>query len=219
MIYHLPRHTILSPSPKINNSGFSITPCSLNKESVAVMGWKAIKGAVKGKLTCSSLFTSIKSLTGVSVINTLLPTDHQHEHHDDVFDPTPHPSLPPSTAPTIIPKTDQPQPPKPDESEPDLGLIIRPDHHVEPQVETEPTAPMVPPSVPPVTVPPIMPGHRDIEDDPRRGKFGRIMSQVFNRQDKRYPGLGFVQRCMGRARKSRVDSRVKIQLDNWQGQF
>ena len=44
----------------------------------------------------------------------------------------------------------------------------------------------------------------------------RIVSQVFNRQDKRYPGLGFVQRCMGRARKSRVDSQVKLQLDNWE---
>ena len=34
---------------------FSLTPCSLNKESVAVMGWKAIKGAVKGEGNDSSL--------------------------------------------------------------------------------------------------------------------------------------------------------------------
>ena len=51
---------------------------------------------------------------------------------------------------------------------------------------------------------------------PPRHKLYRMMSQVFNRQDKRYPGLGFVQRCMGRARKSRVDSQVKLQLDNWE---
>ena len=51
---------------------------------------------------------------------------------------------------------------------------------------------------------------------PPRNKLYRIVSQVFNRQDKRYPGLGFVQRCMGRARKSRVDSQVKLQLDNWE---
>ena len=51
--------------------------------------------------------------------------------------------------------------------------------------------------------------------NPKQGLY-RIVSQVFNRQDKRYPGLGFVQRCMGRARKSRVDSQVKLQLDNWE---
>ena len=57
---------------------------------------------------------------------------------------------------------------------------------------------------------------RPTELPPPRNKLYRIVSQVFNRQDKRYPGLGFVQRCMGRARKSRVDSQVKLQLDNWE---
>ena len=156
---------------------------------------------------------------GVSVINTLLPTDHSHDHqHDDVFE-TPHPSIPPPSAPTVIP-TSQQQPP--DDSEPDLGLKLIPSE-TEPKLDEAavPQPPLVPPTVP--TIPQIRsitPKHTvepSQADDPRRGKFGRIMSQVFNRQDKRYPGLGFVQRCMGRARKSRVDSRVKIQLDNWQG--
>lgn len=132
------------------------------------------------------------------MINTLLPTDHHHEHDDNVFE-TPHPTLPPPT----IPPT---QPQKTDESEPDLGLKLIP-HDDLPADDTIPAIPQVRPLTP----------QRVTEPNERRGKFGRIMSQVFNRQDKRYPGLGFVQRCMGRARKSRVDSRVKIQLDNWQG--
>ena len=60
------------------------------------------------------------------------------------------------------------------------------------------------------------PNRGKLEFQAKRGKLGRLVSQVFNRQDKRYPGLGFVQRCMGRARKSRVDSKVKIQLDKWE---
>ena len=141
------------------------------------------------------------------MINTLLPTDHSHEHpHDDVFE-TPHPSIPPPTAPVIPPQ-------QPDDSEPDLGLKLIPSE-TEPTLD-EATAPPLVPTVPQIRS--ITPRHTvEPADDQRRGKFGRIMSQVFNRQDKRYPGLGFVQRCMGRARKSRVDSRVKIQLDNWQG--
>ena len=137
---------------------------------------------------CSDFEAKVKPISGVSVINSLVPTEHDH---DDVFEQAP-------AMPT----------PKAEKSEADMGLEFKPPEPAVLPPDEQKTAP-----IPRTVKPPETSG------SVRRGKFGRIMSQVFNRQDKRYPGLGFVQRCMGRARKSRVDSRVKIQLDNWQGSF
>ena len=95
------------------------------------------------------------------------------------------------------------QPKRPSTRRPTLGELSEMRMKVPPRVSI---------SVDPAAVSPHMP-----KASPQsKPKMKRLMSQVFSRRDKRYPGLGFVSRCMGRARKSRVDSQVKQQLDEWQ---
>jgi hypothetical protein len=139
-------------------------------------------------------------LLGVSIMNSLIPKENEVE--DDVFPPrSTDIDIGPISHPPLIPEEiEEPQktPPKPRVSE----LFPKP----------------IPPAAPEGLLPQHPDPNRTLPEttQQRRGKLGRLVSQVFNRQDKRYPGLGFVQRCMGRARKSRVDSKVKVQLDNWQ---
>lgn len=75
---------------------FSLPPQNLNKESVAVMGWKVIKATVKGYNIHDSYCMSNHFL-GVSVMNQLIPKDDEHEGDVPVFEDPPYmPSLDPA---------------------------------------------------------------------------------------------------------------------------
>jgi len=125
------------------------------------------------------------------------PDSRDFEHDEDYEDEEDD-----QVADTLLDQETLEQPKRPSMRRPTLGELS----------EMRMKVPRVSISVDPAAVSPHMP-----QTSPQsKPKMKRLMSQVFSRRDKRYPGLGFVSRCMGRARKSRVDSQVKQQLDEWQ---
>ena len=143
---------------------FSLPPQNLNKESVAVMGWKVIKATVKGYNIHDSYSMSNICL-GVSVMNQLIPKDDDHEGDVPVFEDPPYlQSLDPADNIPLdlknVPISFEPSkneldlripeipeiPAKENESDPDLagGLQLKPPE--ERPIEEKPQPPIIQPA-------------------------------------------------------------------------
>ncbi|CAG5114017.1 Oidioi.mRNA.OKI2018_I69.chr2.g8101.t1.cds [Oikopleura dioica] len=195
------------------------------KESVAAIGWKALKATI----------------SGVSVIKQLIPQPDDEDEDHDVFRPSEgtidhrDDGMGLSFGPGEGTISEQPEPDSRElDDEDDLDeeddqvadtLLDHPDPVVQPtrQSMRRPTLGELSGMKKEqlgrkvsIQVNEPLPVSPHPHTDQPKPKMKRLMSQVFSRRDKRYPGLGFVSRCMGRARKSRVDSQVKQQLDEWQ---
>jgi hypothetical protein len=178
------------------------------------MGWKAIKATISGVSIMKQLVPHVETVEGApdSVFESNIdPTDP-----GEFVDIRSLPSQPNKGLfmPKLPDKIDEETGIKePVDELPEVEIPFVEPVKIEPKVK-----PQVQRSVSISAAEPMRPlGPEQQQTGPGpRNQIHRMMSQVFNRQDKRYPGLGFVQRCMGRARKSRVDSQVKLQLDNWQ---